>query len=95
MGQREGPVRDSGLGHDDRRTGELRLVSPTVREETTQASPGCSRERERVWGSANVRERSEHEGSLWTDGEGPGRAAATANIYWIERRRTGQKKNDK
>jgi hypothetical protein len=25
-----------------------------------------------------VRERSEHEGSLWTDGEGPGRAAAAA-----------------
>jgi hypothetical protein len=28
--------RDSGLGHDEQRTGELRLVSHTVREETTQ-----------------------------------------------------------
>jgi hypothetical protein len=35
------------------------------------------------------------EGSLWEDGEGPGRTAAAANVYWLERRRTGQKKNDK
>jgi hypothetical protein len=33
---RGGAERDSGLGHDEQRTGELQFVSHTVREETTQ-----------------------------------------------------------
>jgi hypothetical protein len=43
-----------------------------------RASPWCSRERERMWRSASVRESSEQEGSLWMDGEGPRRAAVAA-----------------
>jgi hypothetical protein len=42
-----------------------------------------------------VRERGEQKESLWTDGEELGRAAVAANVYWLERRCTGQKRNDK
>jgi hypothetical protein len=42
-----------------------------------------------------VIERSEQVGSLWTGVEGQRRTAAAANVYWPERRRTGQRENAK